>query len=198
MLPLAATRVALCIARDGHMDVFMRDSDAFSWYMERDPTLRSTVVAVAWLDQIPDWEMLGVKLEQATRLLPPLPQAGDRAAGAPCHTSMDGRRRVRHDLAPPPHRRAGASHAADRCRVRSPRGHERVRPLAAVVEVHACRGHRRWSSGSGNEAPPFAHRRAGGNTTSPPALRHRTPGGWMHDAGGASDPGTARDARARP
>ena len=52
------------------MDVFMRDSDAFSWYMERDPTLRSTVVAVAWLDQSPDWDMLGVKLEQATRLVP--------------------------------------------------------------------------------------------------------------------------------
>ena len=33
------------------VDVFMRDSDAFSWYMERDPALRSTIVAVAWLDR---------------------------------------------------------------------------------------------------------------------------------------------------
>ena len=30
-------------------DVFLRESDAFSWYMERDPILRSTIVAVAWL-----------------------------------------------------------------------------------------------------------------------------------------------------
>ncbi len=52
------------------MDAFMRDSDAFSWYMERDPALRSTVVAVAWLDRSPDWEGLNSKLEQATRLVP--------------------------------------------------------------------------------------------------------------------------------
>lgn len=52
------------------MDTFMRDSDAFSWYMERDPTLRSTVVAVAWLERSPDWEVLVAKLEAATRLIP--------------------------------------------------------------------------------------------------------------------------------
>jgi WS/DGAT/MGAT family acyltransferase len=52
------------------MDAFMRDSDAFSWYMERDPTLRSTVVAVAWLEASPDWDVLVAKLEAATRLLP--------------------------------------------------------------------------------------------------------------------------------
>ena len=45
------------------MDVFMRDSDAFSWYMERDPTLRSTVVAIAWLERSPDWDVLVAKLE---------------------------------------------------------------------------------------------------------------------------------------
>ncbi len=52
------------------MDVFMRDSDAFSWYMERDPVLRSTVVAVAWLESSPDWDALVAKLERATRLAP--------------------------------------------------------------------------------------------------------------------------------
>jgi WS/DGAT/MGAT family acyltransferase len=52
------------------MDVFMRDSDAFSWYMERDPILRSTVVAVAWLERSPDWQVLTDKLDQATRLIP--------------------------------------------------------------------------------------------------------------------------------
>jgi diacylglycerol O-acyltransferase / wax synthase len=52
------------------MDVFMRESDAFSWYMERDPVLRSTVVAVAWVEQSPDWDLLSAKVDQATRLVP--------------------------------------------------------------------------------------------------------------------------------
>ena len=52
------------------MAPFMRDSDAFSWYMERDPILRSTVVVVAWLDQSPDWAVLCTKVDRATRLIP--------------------------------------------------------------------------------------------------------------------------------
>jgi len=49
------------------VDAFMRNSDAFSWYMERDPVLRSTVVAVAWLDSSPDWETFVQRLDAATR-----------------------------------------------------------------------------------------------------------------------------------
>ena len=52
------------------MSGFMRDSDAFAWYMENDPTLRSTVVAVVWLEQAPDWDVLVAKLERATRAIP--------------------------------------------------------------------------------------------------------------------------------
>ncbi len=52
------------------MDLFMRESDAFSWYMERDPILRSTVVAVAWLEHSPDWDMFVAKLDEATRQIP--------------------------------------------------------------------------------------------------------------------------------
>ena len=52
------------------MDVFMRDSDAFSWYMEGDPVLRSTVVAVAWLERSPDWDMFVAKLDEAVRQIP--------------------------------------------------------------------------------------------------------------------------------
>ena len=33
-----------------HLDPHMRQTDAFSWYMERDPLLRSTVVAVMVFD----------------------------------------------------------------------------------------------------------------------------------------------------
>jgi WS/DGAT/MGAT family acyltransferase len=52
------------------VDVFMRDSDAFSWYMERDPALRSTIVAIAWLDRSPLWEVLVDRLERASRAIP--------------------------------------------------------------------------------------------------------------------------------
>jgi diacylglycerol O-acyltransferase / wax synthase len=48
----------------------MQDSDAFSWYMERDPLLRSTVVTIALLDRAPDPERLRAKVERATRAIP--------------------------------------------------------------------------------------------------------------------------------
>jgi WS/DGAT/MGAT family acyltransferase len=52
------------------VDVHMRDSDAFSWYMEKDPLLRSTVVCVLMLDRSPDWDVLPERLERSTRLTP--------------------------------------------------------------------------------------------------------------------------------
>lgn len=53
-----------------HVDVHMRDSDAFSWYMEKDPLLRSTVVCVLLLETAPDWERLTERLERSTRQTP--------------------------------------------------------------------------------------------------------------------------------
>jgi diacylglycerol O-acyltransferase / wax synthase len=52
------------------VEVHMRDSDAFSWYMEKDPLLRSTVVCVLLLDGSPDWDRLPERIERATRLVP--------------------------------------------------------------------------------------------------------------------------------
>ena len=49
---------------------FMRQTDAFTWYMEDDPESRSTVVAVAWLQTPPAWDDLVLRLERATRLVP--------------------------------------------------------------------------------------------------------------------------------
>ena len=49
---------------------FMRDPDALAWGMEHDPGLRSTIVAVTWLDALPDVEVLAARLERATRLAP--------------------------------------------------------------------------------------------------------------------------------
>ncbi len=57
-------------ALDERVDVHMRNSDAFSWYMERDPLLRSTVVCVLLLDGAPDWNLLPDRLERASRLTP--------------------------------------------------------------------------------------------------------------------------------
>ena len=54
----------------GQVDEFMRESDAFSWYLESDPALRATIVAVAWLDRSPHWDTLVDRLERATRLVP--------------------------------------------------------------------------------------------------------------------------------
>ena len=48
----------------------MRDINAFAWYMEQDPLLRSTVVVVLVLDGPPDWGRLTERLERLTRRSP--------------------------------------------------------------------------------------------------------------------------------
>ena len=53
---------------------YMRASDAFSWYMERDPALRSTVVAAIWLDRPPDWDVLVARVDRISRSVPSLRQ----------------------------------------------------------------------------------------------------------------------------
>jgi diacylglycerol O-acyltransferase / wax synthase len=50
----------------------MRESDAFSWYMERDPLLRSTVVSVLVFDRSPDFGLVRQKAERASRTVPGL------------------------------------------------------------------------------------------------------------------------------
>ncbi len=51
-------------------DAYMRDSDAFSWYMEADPLLRSTIVSVVVLDSAPELVRLSDRIERATRISP--------------------------------------------------------------------------------------------------------------------------------
>jgi hypothetical protein len=58
------------VALPERVEVHMRDSDAFAWYMEKDPLLRSTVVCVLILDGSPDWDRLPERLERSTRLSP--------------------------------------------------------------------------------------------------------------------------------
>jgi diacylglycerol O-acyltransferase / wax synthase len=51
-------------------EIHMRQSDAFSWYMERDPELRSTIVSVVRLDRPPDRDRLVARVDHLTRELP--------------------------------------------------------------------------------------------------------------------------------
>ncbi|MBB3605860.1 WS/DGAT/MGAT family acyltransferase [Mycolicibacterium sp. BK556] len=52
------------------MTEFMRNSDAFTWSMEADPRLRSTVVTVVLLDRSPDWDLVRERFEMISRELP--------------------------------------------------------------------------------------------------------------------------------
>jgi WS/DGAT/MGAT family acyltransferase len=63
------------------MNASMQHSDAFAWYMEEDPTLRATIVAVAWLETTPDWEQLVGKIDHATRQIPMFRQRVVDASG---------------------------------------------------------------------------------------------------------------------
>ena len=52
----------------------MSDEDALMWHIEKDPILRSTILAVAVYDQPPDWCRLRARVERATRVIPRLRQ----------------------------------------------------------------------------------------------------------------------------
>jgi WS/DGAT/MGAT family acyltransferase len=52
----------------------MSDEDALMWNIEKDPVLRSTIVAVALFDGVPDWELLRRRVERTTCFIPRLRQ----------------------------------------------------------------------------------------------------------------------------
>lgn len=89
-------------------DPYMRDTDAFTWYMEADPLLRSTIVSVMVLEGRPDEEILLQRAERASRLSPgfrdkvveiPLRLANPRWVVDP---DFDLRFHIRHLAVPPP------------------------------------------------------------------------------------------------
>ena len=113
-------------------DLFMTESDAFSWYMEQDPALRSTVVAVAWLDRVPRWDELTRRLESATRLAPSFrrrPLEPPRRLATP-RWSADGtfdlRWHLRRVAAPEPRTKATVLEMAG---LAATTGFDRTRPL---------------------------------------------------------------------
>lgn len=123
----------------------MRDSDAFSWYMEHDPLLRSTIVGVLVLDRSPDWERLTDRLERATRLspgfrhrivVPPLRLATPRWVVDP---DFDLSWHVRRFEASPPKTLAGVM---DFARKTGMAGFDRDRPLWELTFVEGLEGGR--------------------------------------------------------
>ncbi|MCX6480817.1 MAG: WS/DGAT domain-containing protein [Mycobacterium sp.] len=52
------------------MSDFMSQTDAFTWAMESDPRLRSTVVTVIMLDRSPDWDVVRQRFEVLSAGLP--------------------------------------------------------------------------------------------------------------------------------
>ena len=52
------------------LEPHVRETDAFTFRMERDPLLRSTIIAISLLDRSPDWDVLVERIERATLLAP--------------------------------------------------------------------------------------------------------------------------------
>jgi WS/DGAT/MGAT family acyltransferase len=55
-------------------EAHMSDADALMWNIEKDPLLRSTIVALLVLDREPDWPVLRERIERATWLIPRMRQ----------------------------------------------------------------------------------------------------------------------------
>ncbi len=125
------------------VDQFMRESDAFSWNMESDPALRATVVAVAWLDRMPDWDTLVDRVDRATRLVPifrqrPVEPTG--RLGTPrwvLDQDFDLSLHLRRMGAPPPHTSAAVLEIA---RLAAMSGFDTTHPLWEFTLVDELTG----------------------------------------------------------
>jgi diacylglycerol O-acyltransferase / wax synthase len=120
----------------------MRNTDAFSWGMEHDPALRSTIVTVFRLDRSPDWEALVDRFERIGRQLPMfrervveiLPPAPPRWEADP---DFDLAYHLRRVTAPPPGSFAEVLEMARRAEMAD---FDRARPLWEVTLVDGLEG----------------------------------------------------------
>jgi WS/DGAT/MGAT family acyltransferase len=122
----------------------MRHTDAFAWYLEEDPGLRSTILAVAWLDQKPDVAALTERLERATRLAPrfrqrPVEVPGRLANPRWVDGDFDLSWHLRVISAPAPATRATV---LDFVRIEAMTGFDRSRPLWTFTLVEKVSGNR--------------------------------------------------------
>src|SRR4029077_5232224 len=73
----ATELVALTAMAGGpRFEQHMSDEDALMWLAQKDPILRSTIVAVALFDRPPDFARLRARIERATCLIPRFRQRG--------------------------------------------------------------------------------------------------------------------------
>ena len=75
-------RFAAGVVGLAQMTEFMRNSDAFTWAMESDPRLRSTVVTVILLDRSPDWDEVRNRFGLVCEKVPMLRQRVVASRGA--------------------------------------------------------------------------------------------------------------------
>jgi len=125
-------------------ELFMRETDAFSWYLENDPGLRATILAVAWLDDRPDFDVLAARLERATRLAPrfrqhPVQPPGWLATPLWVDTDFDLSLHLRRIDSPRPHTPATV---LDFARIEAMSGFDRSRPLWQFTLVEHLVGDR--------------------------------------------------------
>ncbi|MGO8873441.1 MAG: wax ester/triacylglycerol synthase domain-containing protein [Acidimicrobiales bacterium] len=125
-------------------ELFMRDTDAFTWYMEHDPGLRSTILAIAWLDRRADFEVVAARLERATRLAPRFRQRlveppGHLATPRWVDTDFDLSFHLRRIAAPAPHT---PETVIDFARVEAMSGFDQSRPLWQFTLVEGLEGDR--------------------------------------------------------
>jgi diacylglycerol O-acyltransferase / wax synthase len=119
-------------------ETHMSDADALMWNIEKDPQLRSTIVAVMVLDQIPDWTALQDRIEQATWAIPRMRQrvVTPMLRIGPPHWSVapdfDLRYHVRRLRVPPP---GDFTTVLDLARTAAMSPFDRARPLWEYTAV---------------------------------------------------------------
>ncbi|HEX3667713.1 MAG TPA: wax ester/triacylglycerol synthase family O-acyltransferase [Acidimicrobiia bacterium] len=131
------------MAGAGEFDLQMSDADALMWTVEKDPTLRSTVVTVLTLDRSPDWDALVERVERGSHLIPRLRQrvvTPMLRVGPPCwsaDTQFDLSYHLRRVRAPEP---GSFECVLDLARNAAMAGFDRARPLWEYTVVDGLEG----------------------------------------------------------
>lgn len=128
----------------GDDEQFMRGPDALAWNMEHDPGLRSTIVAVTWLDAPPDVDVLTARLERATRLAPrfrqrPVPSPASLSTPQWVDCAFDLSMHLRRIGSPAPHTPATVVEFARR---EAMTGFDPSRPLWSLTLIEGLEGDR--------------------------------------------------------
>ena len=133
------------MAGSGDFDLQMSDADALMWTVEKDPTLRSTVVTVLTFDRSPDWDALVERVDRGSRLIPRLRQrvvTPPLRVGPPCWSAdpnFDLSYHLRRVRAPEP---GSFECVLDLARNAAMAGFDRARPLWEYTVVDGLAGGR--------------------------------------------------------